>query len=79
MDEWFKKRFCDRCGATLEGGFSMSRFNTDALCCKCIEIEQNHPDYNLAKEIERQEFLSGNREFAGVGWPGVNGRVKKIK
>jgi hypothetical protein len=76
MDEWFKKRFCDRCGADLKGGFSMSRFNTDALCSDCIDIEKNHPDYQLAVEVERKEMLSGNRNFQGVGWPGINGRVK---
>jgi hypothetical protein len=77
MDEWFNKRFCDRCNGSLKNGFSMSAFNTDALCHQCKIVEQNHPDYNLAKEIERQEVLSGNRNFPGVGWPGVNGRIKK--
>jgi hypothetical protein len=54
----------------------MSVFNTDALCSKCKDVEKNHPDYNLAKEIERKEVLAGNRNFEGVGWPGVDGRIK---
>ena len=76
MDKWFNKRFCDRCKSSLEGGFSMSVFNTDALCSKCKDVEKNHPDYNLAKEIERKEVLAGNLNFEGVGWPGVDGRIK---
>ena len=52
MDEWFNKKRCDRCGASLEGGFTMSRFATSALCMKCAEEECQHPDYQLATDIE---------------------------
>lgn len=31
MDEFFNKKRCDRCGAPLDGGFTMSRFNTYAV------------------------------------------------
>ena len=45
MDPWFNKKFCDRCGKSLADGFSMSRFNTQALCFDCLEEEHQHPDY----------------------------------
>ena len=42
MDQWFNKKFCDRCHKSLADGFSMSRFNTDALCYDCLEIGRAH-------------------------------------
>ena len=45
MDPWFNKKFCDRCGKSLAEGFSMSRFDTSALCFECLEEERQHPDY----------------------------------
>ena len=47
------------------------RFNTDTLCMKCAEEERQHPDYELAA------VRAGNRNFAGLGWPGKNGRIKQ--
>ena len=76
MDPWFNKKFCDRCGASLRDGFSMSRFNTQALCFDCLEEERHHPDYRKAVDAELAALCSGNRNFAGLGWPGKNGRVK---
>jgi len=52
-------------------------FNTDTLCSDCIEEEQKHPDYEYAKEKEREETMKGNYNFHGVGWPGKHGRVKR--
>ena len=37
MDQWFNKKFCDRCHKSLADGFSMSRFNTQALCFDCLQ------------------------------------------
>ena len=31
MDEFFNKKRCDRCGASLDGGRTMSRFNDYAV------------------------------------------------
>ena len=76
MDPWFNKQFCDRCHKSLAGDFSMSRFNTDALCFDCLEEECLHPDYQKAVDAELVALRSGNRNFAGLGWPGKNGRVK---
>ena len=76
MDQWFNKKFCDRCHKSLADGFSMSRFNTDALCYDCLEEEHQHPDYQKAVDAELAALRSGNRNFEGIGWPGKNGRVK---
>ena len=76
MDDWFNKRFCDRCRASLAEGFTMSRFNTQALCHKCLAEERQHPDYQKAVDAELAAIRSGNRNFEGIGWPGKNGRVK---
>ena len=77
MDPWFNKKFCDRCHKSLEGAFyTMSRFNTQALCMDCVEEERKHPDYQKAVDAEIAEIRSGNRNFEGIGWPGKDGRVK---
>ena len=58
MDEFFSKRNRDRCHKSLADGFSMSRFNTDALCFDCLEEERQHPDYFVLKsEILLLTFL----------------------
>jgi hypothetical protein len=76
MDEFFSKRNCDRCHKSLADGFNMSRFNTDALCHKCLDAERQHPDYQKAVDAELAALRSGNRNFEGIGWPGKDGRVK---
>ena len=76
MDSFFSKRQCDRCGASLSGGFTMSRFNTDALCKQCLREERQHPDYQLAEDAELIAIRNGDWNFPGIGWPGKNGRVK---
>ena len=50
---------------------------TDAICMKCAEEERRHPDYQLAADIELAAVRAGNRNFAGLGWPGKNGRIKQ--
>ena len=70
MDPWFNKKFCDRCGKSLAEGFSMSRFDTSALCFDCLEEERQHPDYQKAVDAELAALRSGNRNFEGIGWPG---------
>ena len=77
MDGFFNKKRCDRCGAPLNSGFTMSRFNTDAICMNCAEEERQHPDYQLAADAELAAISASNRNFAGNGWSGKNGRVKR--
>ena len=77
MDGFFNKKRCDRCGASLDGCRTMSRFNTDTLCMKCADEERQHPDYQLAADAELAAVRAGNRNFAGLGWPGKNGRIKR--
>ena len=75
MDSWFNKKFCDRCGKSLADSFAMSRFDTSAFF-DCLEEERQHPDSQKAVDAELAAIRSGNRNFAGLGWPGKNGRVK---
>ena len=77
MGKRFGKPRCDRCRASLDGGFTMSRFNTDTLCMKCAEEERRHPDYQLAADIEQAAIRHGDYNFEGIGWPGKNGRIKR--
>lgn len=56
---------CDRCHKKMTA-FSMSRLNTDWLCEDCLEAEMKHPDYEEAKERERQEVLKGNYNYEGL-------------
>jgi len=76
MDRFFTQKNCDRCGGSLEKGRQMSRFNQDCLCMDCIKKEKQHPDYEKAAAAELAAVKGGNRDFAGVGWPGENGRLK---
>lgn len=77
MDDFFSKRKCDRCGASLSNGYTMNRFNTDALCKQCLEEKRQHPDYQLAEKAELAAVRAGDRNFPGIGWPGKDGRVKR--
>ena len=66
MDQWFNRKFCDRCCKPLTDGFSMSRFDTSVLCFDCLE-EERHPDYQKAVDAELATLRSGNRNFEGIG------------
>ena len=70
QDEFFTKKKCDRCGGSLDGGRTMSRFNTDCLCMRCAEAEKSHPDYGKAVEAELAEIRRGNYNFKGIGYDG---------
>ena len=60
---------CQRCGNQHPKSLKMSFFNEDMICPECEEKERNHPDYQKAKEIERQEVLKGNYNYGGIGKP----------
>ena len=70
MDEFFTKKRCDRCGGSLDGGRTMSMFNTQCICMACAEAERKRPDYRMAAEAERAAVSRGDRDFRGIGWPG---------
>lgn len=59
---------CSRC---YEGSqtITMSRFNTQMICKICEHIEQQHPLYSIAREIEAIHIRLGNLNFAGIGLP----------
>jgi hypothetical protein len=67
---------CARCG-TKSPIYTISFFNTDEICLSCLDVEQRHPDYAYAVEIEGAQVLSGNFNYPGIGWPGAEGRVKR--
>jgi len=47
----------------------MSFFNTDMICPECEAKEKAHPDYELARKVERAECLKGNLNYPGIGLP----------
>jgi hypothetical protein len=66
MDDFFKKNFCDRCGAELKVRI-MSMFNEDVICMECKEKETQREDYAYARDVEMEEVRKGNYNFKGVG------------
>jgi ArsR family metal-binding transcriptional regulator len=67
MDIFFTQTNCDRCGASLAGGRTMSMFNTETICMACAEAERKRKDYAAAREAERAAVRAGDRNFEGVG------------
>lgn len=61
---------CERCGVSLSGKVAgVSYFNTDFCCPDCLEKEQQHPDYQKAKEAELEAVRRGDYNFEGIGKP----------
>ena len=67
MDRFYTQKTCDRCGGSLDGGRTMSRFNTDCICLRCSRAEKERPDYKKAVEAEMAEIRRGNYNFRGIG------------
>ena len=67
MDTFFTQKNCDRCGGSLAGGRTMSRFNTQTICMECAEAERKRSDYAAAVEAERAACATGDRNFKGIG------------
>lgn len=67
---------CGRC-AKPTNITKVSWFNTDGICSTCQKQEEAHPDYAYAKAVEHEAVKSGNTNFPGVGWPGIDGRVTR--
>ena len=66
-DKFFTQKNCDRCGADLAGGRTMSMFNEQCICLSCADAERRRPDYEAAREAERAAVAAGDRNFKGVG------------
>ena len=67
MDKFFTQKFCDRCGAPLASGRTMSMYNTDCICMKCANDERKREDYRKACDAEREAVKNGDRNFGGIG------------
>ncbi len=65
-DRFFEKKFCDRCGSSLEGGRIMSMINTECICIPCCKKEKEDPENKIAIERENQEVLKGNYNYQGL-------------
>ena len=67
MDDFFRKKVCDRCGAPLTVRI-MSMFNEQVICMACKEKERRRTDYREAVEADNEEIRNGNRNFKGIGF-----------
>ena len=69
-DEFWKTKFCPRCGKNLRTFVSvMSMFNLERICMPCKRKEKAHPDYEKAAAAERQAVRDGVRNYPGIGKP----------
>lgn len=68
MDDFFTKKYCDRCGKILKVR-TMSRFNEDCICEECSKKEKEHSLYKKAVKEEIEEVKKGNYNFKGIGKP----------
>ena len=59
---------CQRCRKRADST-TMSRFNTQMICCVCEEKEIAHPNYDRAVEEELRAVHSGDFNYPGVGLP----------
>lgn len=59
---------CDRCGEPTTA-FTMSYFNTETICLECKALEEAHPKYEQAKNVEMRAVKAGIYDFPGVGLP----------
>lgn len=66
LDDFFKKKFCDRCLRPLDGGRILSMFNEQTICMPCSEKEKADPDYKKAVEADIAEIRKGNYNFKGI-------------
>lgn len=68
MDDFFRKKHCDRCGADLTNGRIMSMYNEDCICLACKEKERQRPDYTEACIAEAEQIKQGNLTYKGIGY-----------
>ena len=67
---------CQRCGQPSTS-FTGSWFSAELICLACSEIEEAHPDFTYAHDVETEAVKRGNLNVEGVGWPGIHGRVPR--
>ncbi len=67
MEKFYSQEKCDRCGATIKGLRTMSRFTKECICSACAEAERARPDYDVAVQADLAELKKGNREYEGIG------------
>lgn len=71
-DNFFKAKFCERCGAPLTNGRIMSMYNTQVICMECKEAETHMDDYVKAHEEEMKAVRNGNLNFEGIGYEKIS-------
>lgn len=74
-----RMRRCDRCPEDSPNiTTKMSFFNTDTICEECQTIEEAHPLFQLAKDVELQAYLNGDWNYPGIGLPEDYGKHEKL-
>lgn len=66
MESW--NGTCPRCGKP-SSSHTCSYFNTQSICLECREKEEKHPDYQMARDAEREAVIKGDYNFPGIGLP----------
>lgn len=59
---------CERC-RKLDKVTTGSYFDTAIICMNCETLEQKHPEYAKAKQVESEEVRRGNYNYRGIGLP----------
>ncbi len=57
---------CQRCKRETRE-FTCSMFNTQSICMVCQHLEQQRPDYQLARDADEAAVKAGNYNFEGIG------------
>jgi len=64
---------CERCGNSFKRNsvsiHTMSWFNLEHICIDCRNKEQQHPDFQRAKDAEIAALRAGDYNFSGIGKP----------
>lgn len=63
MDKFYTISKCERCGGSLEGGRTLSIFNSDIICMKCMDEERKRPNHKAALEAAISGIKKGNHNF----------------
>ena len=54
MNKFFTQKTCDRCGSSLNGGRTISIFNTDCICIICFQKEKHDKYYDKALKVDHE-------------------------
>jgi hypothetical protein len=65
-DTFFSQQYCDRCGGSLDGGRTMSKFSTECICIICSKNERQDPEYDKAVQADHEQIKLGNYNFEGI-------------